>query len=134
MHGDKKQSEREAALNKFIRDECPLMFATDVAARGLGHQGRDARRQLRHGEGRGELRAQDRTHGTSGGARRERHVLESRRALSIRWFPYDPVGVVNAVPQLRTFFSRRRRFSTVCTPSPRFQSRHAAMDAFQPYP
>ena len=39
MHGDKKQSEREAALNKFIRDECPLMFATDVAARGLDIKG-----------------------------------------------------------------------------------------------
>ena len=33
MHGDKAQKEREAALKKFSDNECPLMFATDVAAR-----------------------------------------------------------------------------------------------------
>lgn len=35
IHGDKPQVEREKALAKFARDECPLMFATSVAARGL---------------------------------------------------------------------------------------------------
>ena len=35
VHGDKQQAEREAALKRFTNDECPLMFATDVAARGL---------------------------------------------------------------------------------------------------
>ena len=35
VHGDKQQADREAALRKFTADECPLMFATDVAARGL---------------------------------------------------------------------------------------------------
>jgi len=35
VHGDKQQAEREAALRRFTKDECPLMFATDVAARGL---------------------------------------------------------------------------------------------------
>ena len=35
VHGDKQQAEREAALRRFTADECPLMFATDVAARGL---------------------------------------------------------------------------------------------------
>ena len=39
MHGDKKQNERDAALRKFVNDECPLMFATDVAARGLDIKG-----------------------------------------------------------------------------------------------
>jgi len=35
VHGDKRQDEREASLRKFIANECPLMVATDVAARGL---------------------------------------------------------------------------------------------------
>jgi len=39
VHGDKKQNERDAALRKFVNDECPLMFATDVAARGLDIKG-----------------------------------------------------------------------------------------------
>ena len=39
MHGDKAQKEREAALKKFSDNECPLMFATDVAARGLDIKG-----------------------------------------------------------------------------------------------
>ena len=39
VHGDKPQREREAALAKFAKDECPLMFATDVAARGLDIKG-----------------------------------------------------------------------------------------------
>jgi len=34
-HGDKQQKDREAALKQFVNNECPLMFATDVAARGL---------------------------------------------------------------------------------------------------
>jgi superfamily II DNA/RNA helicase len=39
VHGDKQQKEREAALKKFTDNECPLMFATDVAARGLDIKG-----------------------------------------------------------------------------------------------
>ena len=39
VHGDKRQSEREEALRKFSENECPLMFATDVAARGLDIKG-----------------------------------------------------------------------------------------------
>lgn len=39
VHGDKKQNEREAALKKFVDNQCPLMFATDVAARGLDIKG-----------------------------------------------------------------------------------------------
>ena len=39
VHGDKAQKEREAALKKFSDNECPLMFATDVAARGLDIKG-----------------------------------------------------------------------------------------------
>ena len=39
VHGDKQQKEREAALKKFVDNECPLMFATDVAARGLDIKG-----------------------------------------------------------------------------------------------
>jgi len=35
IHGDKRQDEREGALRSFIANECPLMVATDVAARGL---------------------------------------------------------------------------------------------------
>ena len=36
IHGDKTQQERESSLAKFVAGEWPLMFATDVAARGLG--------------------------------------------------------------------------------------------------
>jgi superfamily II DNA/RNA helicase len=39
VHGDKQQKERELALKKFVDNECPLMFATDVAARGLDIKG-----------------------------------------------------------------------------------------------
>ena len=39
VHGDKQQKERELALKKFTDNECPLMFATDVAARGLDIKG-----------------------------------------------------------------------------------------------
>ncbi|CAN0139564.1 unnamed protein product [Phaeothamnion confervicola] len=35
VHGDKSQNERERALGKFRDGSCPLMIATDVAARGL---------------------------------------------------------------------------------------------------
>uniref|UniRef100_A0A7S0L8H5 Helicase C-terminal domain-containing protein n=1 Tax=Coccolithus braarudii TaxID=221442 RepID=A0A7S0L8H5_9EUKA len=39
VHGDKRQDEREAALRRFVANECPLMVATDVAARGLDIKG-----------------------------------------------------------------------------------------------
>ena len=35
IHGGRTQAEREEALRKFKTNEWPLMFATDVAARGL---------------------------------------------------------------------------------------------------
>ncbi|KAH8099198.1 helicase [Aureococcus anophagefferens] len=35
IHGGRSQAEREEALRKFKTNEWPLMFATDVAARGL---------------------------------------------------------------------------------------------------
>ena len=35
IHGDRTQAERNDALSKFDKGEWPLMFATDVAARGL---------------------------------------------------------------------------------------------------
>ena len=38
IHGDKPQAEREKALKRFADNECPLMFATSVAARGLDLQ------------------------------------------------------------------------------------------------
>ena len=39
VHGDKKQQERDVALRQFVNNERPLMFATDVAARGLDIKG-----------------------------------------------------------------------------------------------
>jgi len=39
VHGDKAQNERDAALQKFVRKECSIMVATDVAARGLDIKG-----------------------------------------------------------------------------------------------
>jgi len=35
IHGDKDQRQREAALADFKSKRCPVMIATDVAARGL---------------------------------------------------------------------------------------------------
>jgi ATP-dependent RNA helicase DDX5/DBP2 len=35
IHGDKTQGEREAGLRDFVKGTAPVMFATDVAARGL---------------------------------------------------------------------------------------------------
>ena len=35
LHGDMTQPQRESALQRFIRGDCEVMFATDVAARGL---------------------------------------------------------------------------------------------------
>jgi len=39
VHGDKPQRDREKALADFASDVAPLMFATDVAARGLDIKG-----------------------------------------------------------------------------------------------
>ena len=39
IHGDKEQWEREQALHSFTSGRCPIMFATDVAARGLDVRG-----------------------------------------------------------------------------------------------
>jgi len=39
IHGDRSQSQREAALAKFRSGECRILVATDVAARGLDIQG-----------------------------------------------------------------------------------------------
>lgn len=39
IHGDKGQAERVQALAAFTRGDAPLMFATDVAARGLDIKG-----------------------------------------------------------------------------------------------
>jgi len=36
VHGDKSQQERDAALQEFRSGRCPILVATDVAARGLG--------------------------------------------------------------------------------------------------
>merc|ERR1719424_1116934 len=39
IHGDKDQWEREQALHQFTSGRSPIMFATDVAARGLDVRG-----------------------------------------------------------------------------------------------
>ena len=39
IHGDRSQSQREAALAKFRSGECRILVATDVAARGLDISG-----------------------------------------------------------------------------------------------
>lgn len=39
VHGDKNQIDREKALKSFVDHQCPLMVATDVAARGLDIKG-----------------------------------------------------------------------------------------------
>jgi ATP-dependent RNA helicase DDX5/DBP2 len=35
IHGDKSQAERDSVLNDFRNGRCPVLVATDVAARGL---------------------------------------------------------------------------------------------------
>lgn len=35
IHGDKSQSERDSVLSDFRSGRCPILVATDVAARGL---------------------------------------------------------------------------------------------------
>ena len=35
IHGDRTQQERESALHNFRNGRCPVLVATDVAARGL---------------------------------------------------------------------------------------------------
>lgn len=35
IHGDKSQPERDSVLNQFRSGRCPVLVATDVAARGL---------------------------------------------------------------------------------------------------
>jgi ATP-dependent RNA helicase DDX5/DBP2 len=36
IHGDKSQNERDWVMKEFKESRCPVMVATDVAARGLG--------------------------------------------------------------------------------------------------
>ncbi len=50
IHGDKKQSERDWVIGGFKNGSCPIMVATDVAARGLdvsAHTSPAAERALR---------------------------------------------------------------------------------------
>ena len=35
MHGDRSQQERESALRHFRSGSCPILVATNVAARGI---------------------------------------------------------------------------------------------------
>ena len=35
MHGDRYQQQREEALESFASGDCPVLIATNVAARGL---------------------------------------------------------------------------------------------------
>lgn len=35
IHGDKSQNDRDWVLNEFRSGKCPILVATDVAARGL---------------------------------------------------------------------------------------------------
>ena len=35
IHGDKSQAERDSVLSEFRSGRCPVLVATDVAARGL---------------------------------------------------------------------------------------------------
>jgi ATP-dependent RNA helicase DDX5/DBP2 len=35
IHGDKSQQERDMTLQDFRQGRCPILVATDVAARGL---------------------------------------------------------------------------------------------------
>ena len=39
VHGDKPQHERDASLQQFVKRDCSIMVATDVAARGLDIKG-----------------------------------------------------------------------------------------------
>jgi superfamily II DNA/RNA helicase len=39
MHGDKSQPQREKALARFQAGDCPILVATDVAARGIDVEG-----------------------------------------------------------------------------------------------
>merc|ERR1719240_2133090 len=39
MHGDKTQADRDADLAKFVSGKAPILFATDVCARGLDIKG-----------------------------------------------------------------------------------------------
>jgi probable ATP-dependent RNA helicase DDX4 len=41
IHGDRYQFQREEALEQFRRGECPVLIATEVAARGLDIRGVD---------------------------------------------------------------------------------------------
>ena len=51
IHGDKTQQERDEALAQFKKGEWPLMFATDVAARGPARDAPTAARRLRRRRG-----------------------------------------------------------------------------------
>ncbi|KAA8585652.1 hypothetical protein FQN60_004346 [Etheostoma spectabile] len=45
IHGDKSQQERDWVLNEFKYGKAPILIATDVASRGLGHFSPDLKEQ-----------------------------------------------------------------------------------------
>ena len=66
IHSDRLQAHREQALAEFKEGKYRILIATDVAARGIPHRGRRARRELRPADGSRRLRPSHRPHGPRG--------------------------------------------------------------------
>ena len=62
IHGNKSQGARVRALSDFKEGRVTALVATEVAARGPGHQGTALRRELRAAERAGGLRPPHRPH------------------------------------------------------------------------
>jgi superfamily II DNA/RNA helicase len=79
IQGDMDQGSRIAEFDRFKKDEITILVASDVAARGLGRQGRQPRHQLRRAVAARRLHPPHRPHRPRGHEGHRLHARDPRR-------------------------------------------------------
>ena len=78
IQGDMDQSDRIAEFDRFKKDEITVLVASDVAARGIGRQGRQPCHQLRRSMAAGRLYPPHRPHRPRRGQGHRHHACNAR--------------------------------------------------------